>query len=198
MTKLLKSRTIIFVIILRKIYSFLIDSVQTFLMAAAVFLVIYIFLFRPFEVKGESMFPNFLNKEYVLTNLISLRFSDPKLGEVIVFKSPTDPEKDYIKRIIGSPGDTVEVRNGEIYVNNKLLDESPYLNSSVKTFGGAFLKESVPVTVPEGKYFVMGDNRLYSSDSREWGFVTKEAVIGRSWLVYWPLSDVKIIKNPFK
>ncbi|PJA00851.1 MAG: signal peptidase I [Candidatus Levybacteria bacterium CG_4_9_14_3_um_filter_35_16] len=185
-------------IILRKIYSFLIDSVQTFLMAAAVFLVIYIFLFRPFEVKGESMFPNFLNKEYVLTNLISLRFSDPKLGEVIVFKSPTDPEKDYIKRIIGSPGDTVEVRNGEIYVNNKLLDESPYLNSSVKTFGGAFLKESVPVTVPEGKYFVMGDNRLYSSDSREWGFVTKEAVIGRSWLVYWPLSDVKIIKNPFK
>jgi len=166
-------------------------------MAAAVFLVIYIFLFRPFEVKGESMFPNFLNKEYVLTNLISLRFSDPKKGEVIVFKSPTDAEKDYIKRVIGVPGDTVEVRNGQIFVNGKLLDESPYLNTSVKTFGGAFLKEGVSVTVPDGQYFVMGDNRLYSSDSREWGFVTKEAIIGRSFLVYWPLSDVKIIKNPF-
>ena len=184
-------------IILRKIYSFLIDSVQTFLMAAAVFLVIYIFLFRPFEVKGESMFPNFLNKEYVLTNLISLRFSDPKQGEVIVFKSPTDAEKDYIKRVIGVPGDTVEVRNGQIFVNGNLLDESPYLDSSVKTFGGAFLKEGVAVTVPDGQYFVMGDNRLYSSDSREWGFVTKEAIIGRSFLVYWPLADVKIIKNPF-
>ena len=183
-------------IILRKIYSFLIDSVQTFLMAAAVFLVIYIFLFRPFEVKGESMFPNFLNKEYVLTNLISLRFSDPKQGEVIVFKSPTDAEKDYIKRVIGVPGDTVEVRNGQIFVNGNLLDESPYLDSSVKTFGGAFLKEGVAVTVPDGQYFVMGDNRLYSSDSREWGFVSKEAIIGRSFLVYWPLADVKIIKNP--
>jgi len=166
-------------------------------MAAAVFLVIYIFLFRPFEVKGESMFPNFLNKEYVLTNLISLRFSDPKQGEVIVFKSPTDAEKDYIKRVIGVPGDTVEVRNGQIFVNGKLLDESPYLETSVKTFGGAFLKEGVAVTVPDGQYFVMGDNRLYSSDSREWGFVTKEAIIGRSFLVYWPLADVKIIKNPF-
>lgn len=143
------------------------------------------------------MFPNFLNKEYVLTNLISLRFSDPKKGEVIVFKSPTDAEKDYIKRVIGVPGDTVEVRNGQIFVNGKLLDESPYLNTSVKTFGGAFLKEGVSVTVPDGQYFVMGDNRLYSSDSREWGFVTKEAIIGRSFLVYWPLSDVKIIKNPF-
>ena len=165
-------------------------------MAAAVFLVIYIFLFRPFEVKGESMFPNFLNKEYVLTNLISLRFSDPKQGEVIVFKSPTDAEKDYIKRVIGVPGDTVEVRNGQIFVNGNLLDESPYLDSSVKTFGGAFLKEGVAVTVPDGQYFVMGDNRLYSSDSREWGFVSKEAIIGRSFLVYWPLADVKIIKNP--
>jgi signal peptidase I len=165
-------------------------------MAAAVFLVIYIFLFRPFEVKGESMFPNFLNQQYVLTNLISLRFSDPKLGEVIVFKAPTDTEKDFIKRVIGIPGDTVEVKSGQTYLNGKLLDESSYLDPTVKTFGGAFLKEAIPVKVPEGEYFVMGDNRLYSSDSREWGFVRKDLIIGRSFIVYWPINQIKVVTNP--
>lgn len=142
------------------------------------------------------MFPNFLDREYILTNLVSLRFSDPKQGEVIVFKAPTDTEKDFIKRIIGVPGDTVEVKDGQTYVNGNFLDESSYLKPSVKTFGGAFLKDGVPVTVPTGEYFVMGDNRLYSSDSREWGFVGKDAIIGRSFIVYWPLNEVKIVTNP--
>src|SRR3972149_1249672 len=97
--------------ILRKIYAFLLDTVQTFLIAAAVFLVIYVFLFRPFEVKGESMYPNFYNNEYVLTNLISLRFQNPKAGDIVVFKAPLDSEKDYIKRVIGIPGDTISVRD---------------------------------------------------------------------------------------
>src|SRR4030067_2097437 len=146
--------------ILRKIGSFLIDSVQTFLMAAAVFLVIYIFFFRPFEVKGESMYPNFLDSEYVLTNLIVLRFNQPIQGDVVVFKAPNDNERDFIKRVIGIPGDTVEIRDGSVYVNNQLLDESKYLKPSVKSYGGAFLKDGIPVTVPLDNYFVMGDNRL--------------------------------------
>ncbi len=184
--------------ILRKIYSFLLDSLQTFLMAAAVFLVIYIFLFRPFEVKGASMFPNFHDKEYVLTNLITLKFEDPKLGDVIVFKAPMDPEKDFIKRVIGTQGDSVEVRNGSVYLNGSLLDESAYLEPSVKTYGGAFLNEGEAVTIPSSEFFVLGDNRMYSSDSREWGFVKKEAIIGKSLFVYWPLNDAKLITNPYK
>ena len=183
--------------ILRKIYSFLLDTLQTFLMAAAVFLVIYIFLFRPFEVKGESMYPNFLDKEYVLTNLIGLRFGEPKLGEVIVFKAPPDPEKDFIKRVIGTPGDTVMVKDGHVYLNGNLLDESAYLKSDVKTYGGAFLKEDTSITVPPDNFFVMGDNRLYSSDSREWGFVNRNLIIGRSFLVYWPINDIKVVNNPY-
>jgi signal peptidase I len=183
--------------ILRKIGSFLIDSVQTFLMAAAVFLVIYIFFFRPFEVKGESMVPNFLDSQYVLTNLITLRFNNPKLGDVIVFKAPTDNEKDFIKRVIGVPGDTVEVKDGSVYLNGNLLDQSKFLKPDVKTYEGSFLKEGVPVTVPSGNYFVMGDNRLYSSDSREWGFVSKGALIGESFFVYWPANQVKLVKNPY-
>lgn len=183
--------------ILRKIYYFLLDTVQTFLIAAAVFLVIYVFLFRPFEVKGESMYPNFYDKEYVLTNLIALRFQNPARGDVIVFKAPPDPEKDYIKRIIGIPGDTISIKDGTIYVNDKLLDESKYLKPDVKTYSGAFLSEGQAVKVPEGEYFTLGDNRLYSSDSREWGFVKQAAVIGDSMFVYWPLNRIRFIKNPY-
>src|SRR5690348_11839293 len=145
--------------ILRKIYTFLVDTIQSILIAASVFLVIYIFLFRPFEVNGQSMFPNFHDKEYVLTNLITLRFGQPVQGDVIVFKAPPDPDKDFIKRVIGVPGDTVMVKDGGVSVNGQPLDESAYLNSDVKTYGGAFLKDGDTITVPTGEYFVMGDNR---------------------------------------
>jgi signal peptidase I len=183
--------------IIRKIYSFLLDSVQTFLIAFSVFLVIYVFLFRPFEVKGDSMYPNFVDQEYVLTNIISLRFSHPQRGDVIVFKSPSEPDKDFIKRVIGVQGDTIMLKNGDVYLNGNLLDESAYLKPDVKTYGGSFLKDGQTITVPPGQYFVMGDNRIYSSDSREWGFVKQDEVIGKSFFVYWPLSKLGFIKNPY-
>lgn len=183
--------------ILRKIYSFLIDTIQTVLLAASVFIVIYIFVFRPFQVNGQSMFPTFHNEEYILTNLISLNFSELKKGDVVVFKAPNSPEKDFIKRIIGTTGDTVSVKDGDVYVNSQRLDESVYLNSEVKTYGGSFLAEGQTATVPEGKYFVLGDNRPYSSDSREWGFVKKNEIIGLSFWVYWPVDKMRLVKNPF-
>ncbi len=183
--------------ILRKIYLFLLDTVQTFLIAAAIFLIIYIFLFRPFEVKGESMYPNFYDKEYVITNLIALKLGHPKHGDVVVFKAPPDPTKDYIKRIIGVPGDVVNVKDGNVYLNGNILSENSYLKPDVKTYSGQFLGEDKSVTVPEGYYFVMGDNRLYSSDSREWGFVKEQDIIGQSMLVYWPVNRIRVIKNPF-
>jgi signal peptidase I len=182
--------------ILRKIYNFFLDTIQTFLLAAAVFLVIYAFLLRPFEVKGDSMFPNFKDKEYVLTNLISLRFGNPKLGDVVVFKAPNDKEKDYIKRVIGVAGDTVMIRDGSVYLNGSKFDESKFLKPSVKTYGGAFLADEQEVTVPQDSFFVLGDNRSYSSDSREWGFVKKTDLIGISFFVYWPPQDVKVVSNP--
>lgn len=183
---------------LRKIYTFLIDTAQTLLLVFAVFLVIYVFLFRPFRVSGNSMDPTFVDRQYILTNLITLQFNKPKMGDVIVFKAPTDQEKDYIKRVIGVPGDTVFIKNGDVYVNGKLLDQGQFLNSPVKTYGGSFLKESEAVTVPADSYFVMGDNRAGSSDSREWGFVPLKSVIGQSFFVYWPLDKIEIVKNPYK
>lgn len=184
--------------ILRKIYNFLIDTIQTFLLAAAVFLVIYAFLLRPFEVKGDSMYPNFKDGEYILTNLISLRLGNPKIGDVVVFKAPNDKEKDYIKRVVGLPGDTVSMKDGNVYVNGVEFDESKFLKPDIQTSVGAFLAEGQEATVPEDSFFVLGDNRPYSSDSREWGFVRKSDLIGISFFVYWPLGEMQIVKNPLQ
>jgi len=184
--------------IIRKIYTFLIDTIQSLLLAAAVFLVIYVFFFRPFQVNGESMYPNFRNNQYILTNIIVLHFKEPKLGDVVVFKAPLDPEKDYIKRIIGVPNDRVLLGNGSIYLNGKKLDETAYLKLGIETNPGAFLGESQEITVTDENYFVLGDNRLHSSDSREWGFVPKKNIIGESFFAYWPLDSMGFVKNPYK
>jgi signal peptidase I len=191
--------------IARKIYYFLLDTVQTFLIAAAIFLFIYVTLFRPFEVNGESMYPNFYNNEYVLTNLIGFEnfglyhvtSGKVSLGDVIVFNAPPEPDKDYIKRVIGVPGDTIMLKNGSVYLNGNLLDESKYLSSDVKTYGESFLSENQTIKVPNNQYFVLGDNRMASSDSREWGFVKKSEIVGKSSFVYWPLNRVRSIKNPY-
>jgi signal peptidase I len=187
-----------FLEILKKIYEFFFDTIQTILLVGSFCLVIYLFIMRPFEVSGDSMFPTFHNGEYVLTNLISLRFEELKRGDVIVFRAPVDREKDFIKRIIAVGGDVIEVRDGFVYVNGSILDESAYLSSDVRTQGGSFLRNGQKITVPQGMLIVMGDNRAQSLDSREWGFLKKEDVIGKSFFVYWPPQKARMVKNPFK
>lgn len=181
--------------ILRKIYYIVFDLIQTLVIAGAIFVVIYAFLFRPYQVNGHSMDPTFDNGEYVLTNLISIRFGTLNRGDIIVFHAPPDKEKDYIKRIIGIPGDRVRLSENQIFLNGQKLDQSGFLNSSVTTNGGGYLGEGDEVIVPDGQYFTMGDNREFSSDSREWGFVTKDKIIGKSFLVYWPLNKMRMVKH---
>src|SRR3972149_9850033 len=143
--------------IFRKIYTIFIDLAETLVIAGAIFVVIYAFLFRPFQVNGQSMHPNYENGEYVLTNLITLRFKPVKRGDVVVFESPTNKEKDFIKRVIGVPGDEVMIKAGFVFVDDVKLDESRYLTSGVRTYGGSFMPESKIEIVPEGNYFVLGD-----------------------------------------
>lgn len=183
--------------VFRKIYTFFIDTIQTLLLVFAIFLIVYIFLFRPFQVNGNSMYPNFFHKQYILTNIIVLQLKKPILGDVVIFRAPTDPEKDYIKRVIGIPGDNILLKDGEVYLNGRLLDEKEYLDPSIKTYGGTFLSEQQATTIPKESYFVMGDNRLESSDSREWGFINLKSIIGQSFFTYWPLNQAGIIKNPY-
>lgn len=187
--------------ILRKIFYFFLDIAQTLILAIVVFFVVYVFIARPYQVSGASMHPTFVDQEYVLTSIISIRLDQLQKGDVVVFEAPnqenTEFKKDFIKRVIGIAGDSVMVSNGNVYVNGKQLNESAYLKSDVKTYSGAYIKEGIPVTVPQNSYIVFGDNRSYSSDSREWGFVTQAGMIGKSVFVYLPLDRMRIVQNPF-
>ena len=171
-------------VLIRRLYKLSIYTIGGLFLLVVAFLLIYVFIFRPFQVNGDSMLPNFQNKEYTLTNIISLSFGKPELGDVIVFKSPIDPEKDFIDRVIGVAGDTVMLKDGNVYINSKLLNESKYLKDAVKTYGGTFLKDGETITVPINNYFVLGDNRLYSTDSRDWGLVSYNLTIGKVWFCY--------------
>lgn len=181
--------------ILRKLYSILVDLFETLVIAGGIFVVIYAFLFRPYQVNGDSMLPNFHDGEYILTNLITLRLNDIEKGEVIVFKAPNNHDKDYIKRVIATEGDTVRIENGNVYVNGMLVNEGEYLPTDFRTSNGPFLREGQEVTVPVDQYFVLGDNRDFSSDSREWGFVSRDEIIGKSMVVYWPPQDFRVVQS---
>ena len=170
------------------------DFLQGIVAIAAVMVMIYLFIMSPQEISGSSMEPNFHNGEYILTNKIMYKLKDPKRGDVVIFKSPKNPEIDYIKRVIGVPGETVTLIAGQYYINGKLLEEPYEFNKPM--FGGSFLHENEPVEVPPGEYFVSGDNRPGSSDSREFGFIQKEAFIGQAFLRYWPVSNLGLIPHP--
>jgi len=138
------------------------------------------------------MEPNFHDGEYILTNKYEYRFGDPKRGDVIVFKSPQNPDIDYIKRVIALPGERIKLINNHYYINDVLLEE-PYIASDLYTYNGSYLREGMEVVIPENHFFVSGDNRPRSSDSREWGPIDKSAIIGRSQLRYYPFNRFGII-----
>lgn len=171
------------------------DFLQGIVVVMALMVMCYLFLFGPQQISGASMEPNFHDGEYILTNKIIYKFWLPQRGDIVIFKSPRNKEIDYIKRILGLPGDTVSLKNNSFYVNGQKLDE-PYLEPGVYIFGGSYLHENQEVTIPEGKYFTSGDNRPHSSDSREFGPIAKEDFIGKALIRYWPLSKLGIITRP--
>ncbi len=178
--------------IVRSVGHFFLDMIETMVIALSLFLVVYLFAVQPHQVNGQSMVPTFHSGEYVLSDKISYRSRDPERGEVVVFHAPPAadcPEGtgcDFIKRVIGLPGDTIEVKENHIFVNNTQLDES-YIPATYKVLPGNFTKNG-PITVPLGQFFVSGDNRPYSSDSRQWGPIPKSNIVGRAFFRYWPLK----------
>lgn len=177
---------------LRNLWLFFLDFLETIVVSLAIFAIVYVFLFQPHQVDGKSMEPNFHNAEYILTDKVSYRIGKPKRGDVIVFHSPQDNKTDFIKRIMGVPGDIVMVKDGYFYLNGTKLDEN-YINDPGRVAPGRFLREGVELEVPLGEYFVMGDNRLHSSDSREWGLVPAVNIVGRAFFCYWPLDRFGVI-----
>lgn len=184
--------------ILKSIGRFVLDFIETIVTALAIFIVVYLFLFQPHQVKGNSMttsLPGSLfDGEYILTNKITYRFNPPQRGDVIIFKAPENQEYDYIKRIIGLPEETIMIKAGKVFINDNLIDESGYLDQNFYTTTGRFAKEGEEIAVPEAKYFVIGDNRSHSSDSRDWGFISKKDIIGKAWFRYWPVTKLGLIE----
>jgi len=180
--------------IFKRVGGFFLDIIETFVIALAMFVLMYLFLFQPHQVRGNSMYPNFHDQEYLLTDKISYRLSEPQRGDVIVFKAPKNEQYDYIKRIVGLPGDTIKIEDCHVFVNNLSLDEG-YLTGDICTSAGRFWQSGQSVTLSEEEYFVAGDNRPYSSDSRDWGAVPRENIIGKAWYRYWPLDRMGIIRR---
>ena len=185
--------------------------IETVLLALLLF-VLMEFSVQNFKVEGSSMTPTLEQDQYLLVNkLIYSRvgldelspfvpfvhsstngsertmfaFHPPQYGEVVIFRFPADPTRDFVKRVIGVPGDTVEIRQGDVYRNGQYVDEPFVTSPSSRTYA--------PVFVEQGHYYVLGDNRRSSNDSRDWGLVPEENLIGRAWMRYWPPDDLGFI-----
>lgn len=172
----------------------LVELIQFVAIVASILMIIRVFIAEPHKVSGHSSVPNFQDGDYIITNKLAVRFSTLVRGEDVIVKNPRNPEKDvFIKRIIGLPGETLKISGGHVYINGKLLEE-PYLTPDVQTAGEGFLKDGDEIFIPEGNYFVMGDNRKNSSDSRDFGLIKKDAIIGQAFFRYWPLNKMMFIK----
>lgn len=169
-----------------------IDFIQTLVVFGAIFALIYLFIAQFHKVSGNSMFPTYHNGNYLITEKISYRLGNPKKGDVVVLKNPRDESQDFIKRVIAIPGDTIKIERGSIFINGQQTAE-PYLPSGTNTKAGAFLTEGATIKAAPDQYFVVGDNRDHSSDSREWGAVTKEKIIGRAFFRYWPPQSIGLL-----
>lgn len=189
-----------------KTYKEVVDWIKSIVIAVVLVAIVRIFLFSPFIVDGDSMEPNFHSHERVIVNLLIYNISKPEFGDVVVFDVPEEDRR-FIKRIIGVPGDKIRVEGDQLYINDKLITE-PYLTEAIAesmaeglTYNGigesfSFPNESYPDNVvPEGMYFVMGDNRGYSKDSRAIGYVLEDEIIGRADVVMWPLDKLELVKH---
>ncbi len=168
---------------------------EPFLVAAILAFAIRTFLLGPYKIPTGSMKPTFLEGDRIFVDKVSYRFNGPQRGDIIVFKYPLDKKKDFVKRLVGMPGDKILIDHGKLIVNGKALEDAPfgehyYYNRNDWPYG----KEGQEFTVPEGSYFALGDNSAQSSDSRNWGFVPAKNMVGKAFFIWWPPNRLKMVK----
>ena len=161
------------------------EIVQTVLLAGVLFLAVN-FVTARIRVEGTSMEPSLHDGEFVVVNRLAYRWAMPARGDIVVFRFPLNPERRFIKRIIGLPGDQILIGDGRVWVNGQSLEE-PYIAAAPRYTG--------EWTVGAGEVFVLGDNRNNSSDSQNWGMLPLQDIIGRAILVYWPVTDAGVIEH---
>lgn len=171
------------------------DLIKFAILALVIVVPVRTFIAQPFIVSGSSMFPTFHNSDYLIVDELSYRVGEPKRGDVVVFKWPKDTTKYFIKRIIGLPGETVKITGSKITIKNKdnpdgfVLDE-PYVKN--------ISENTSEIVLPDDQYFVMGDNRSGSSDSRAWGNLPRNLMVGRAFIRLFPLNDIGVLPGEFR
>ncbi len=162
--------------------------VRDLLFAIVISFLIITFLYQPVRVEGTSMMPELQDQERLFINKFEYRFEPIHRGDIVVFHYPLDPSKSYIKRVIATPGDTVSIHDGQVYVDGKAVAE-PYVPAKFRD------QRSYPeLALKKNQYFVMGDHRLISSDSRDFGPVNRRLIYGKASFVYWPADDMGVVR----
>lgn len=169
------------------------NFLEVLIISSAILLLTFWFIGQPVQVSGDSMEPNLRDKQQLIAEKLSYKLREPERGEIVIVKHPKNPSHLVVKRLIGLPGETFEIENGQVYINNKPLKE-PYLNKNTNTNGKNSLPDSKKIKIPQDKYIVLGDNRSNSSDSRNWGPVNESEIFAKVVLVYAPISDFKIVQ----
>jgi len=169
----------------KAIFRFLTDVLETLFLAVVMFVAINAVTARV-RVEGHSMDPTLQDGEFIIVNKLAYRFGKPARGDIIVFQYPRNPREQFIKRVIGLPGDTVRIERGQVFLNGQPLDE-PYI-AAPPQYSGTW-------QVPEDALFVLGDNRNQSSDSHTWGVLPMNLVVGKAVFIYWPLERVGRIEH---
>ncbi len=177
-----------------KLRYFLKEWVEPIIVAIVLALIIRTFIVQAFKIPTGSMRPTLIEGDRILVSKFIYKFKEPQQGDVIVFKSPEDKKKDFIKRLIGLPGDTVEISNGTILINNKAANEDSIIRERYYYNRGDFGREDQAIKIPEDAYYALGDNSISSRDSRYWGFLPKKYLIGKAFLIYWPPNRIRLIK----
>ena len=184
--------------IFQKMSGFFLDVVETVVVALSIFLVIYLFFLQPHQVQGQSMEPNFHTGEYLLTDKVSYQAGQPHRGDVVIFHAPEaagcveGTGCDFIKRVLGIPGDSISVHDNAIWINGQAVPE-PYIPADNYTKEAEFTRGGREFILGPEEYFLVGDNRPHSHDSRAFGPVNRQEIVGRAFFRYWPLDKIGII-----
>ncbi len=176
------------------------ENVEALFVAIVLAIVVTNYGVQAYEIPSGSMMNTLLIGDRVLVDKVTYRFAEPQRGELIVFKFPLERPENFIKRVIGLPGDRLEIKMGQVYINDEPVDESSYLLAEKKS-GKAYVHTHdnlAPILIPPRKYFVMGDNRDNSFDSRYWGFVDGELIEGRAFVIYWSRDTEKTLPSSFR
>jgi len=167
------------------------EFIKTVVIIVILAAIIRLFVIQPFIVDGQSMEPGFQNNDYLITEKVSLHFKQPERGEMVILRPPDNPGVNYLKRIIGVPGDTIDIKGGYVFVNDKKISE-PYIDGQKTVTPN---NEELKITLKQNEFFAMGDNRNHSRDSREIGPIPKQNIVSHVWIRLFPFNKIKIIKD---